>query len=233
MLAFRSGVVSSFALIVAAGCGGGPSDAGAAASAGGVNGASGGSPGVDAGGLGASGGAGAGATGGLGGASSGGTGNAGTDGGPGACVPGVSLAPEAPWPSCFSRFAQIGPMIVKTVCTSGTPPTPLGGAIPAGIYKLQSRTMYGSSCPQSLDEQATIVICGDTWDWGIVYDPTAAVPGTYLYNYAVTHPTASSLTLTPRCETDTGHTVDDVSYTYAAGELTIIKPPSASVYVKM
>jgi hypothetical protein len=231
MLASRSGVASSFALLVAVGCGSGSGTSGPPQSTGGVSSASGGTSGVDGATLGGSGGV-VGASGGQGTASSGGASNGGADGGQGACVQGVSLAPEAPWPQCFTKFTRIGPKIVTTACTPGTPPTPQGGTIPAGLYTLQSRTMFASSCPQIPDEQASIVVCGDTWDWGIIYDPSTS-PATYLYDFAVTQPTPSSVTLTPRCETDTGNAVDDFGYTYAAGQLTIISSTTESVYVKM
>jgi hypothetical protein len=119
---------------------------------------------------------------------------------------------------------------VKTTCTPGSPPAAQGGTIPDGIYTLQSRSAYGSSCPSEPDRQGTLVICGNELDWALTYDPLTS-PAYYMYQYAITHPQPNALVLTPQCTTDLDTTVDQLSYTFAAGQLTLISDVT-SVYVK-
>jgi hypothetical protein len=148
------------------------------------------------------------------------------------------LPPEAPAPNCFTSFAQIGPTVVTTDCVGGPLPRPQGGSIPDGIYRLQNRAMYGSSCPTSLDMEGTLVICPRQWDWVLVYDPLAeggTVPGFYAYNYAAAFRPGASVVLTPKCTSDLDTVVDTLSYTFAAGQLQLIsaKANIVSTYVKM
>jgi hypothetical protein len=160
-----------------------------------------------------------------------------SDGAPGdagACP----LPPEGTAPSCFTAFAQIGPTVVTTACVGGQLPQPQGGSIPDGIYMLQSRAVYGSSCPMSYDMEATLVICPRQWDWVLIYDPypdsSNVVPGTYMYNYAATFGPGGSVVLTPKCTSDLDTRVDMLDYTFAAGQLTLISSTTntVSTYVK-
>jgi hypothetical protein len=137
------------------------------------------------------------------------------------------VAPKAASPVCFSSFAQIGPMMVTTTCASGGPPTAQGGTIPAGEYFLESRTGYGSSCQPGPDRAATIIVCNDEWDWGIGYGPAS----TFFYQYAVTHPQPTALTLTPVCTTDLDTTVDNLTYSVAGSVLTVSDSSSGPTYV--
>jgi hypothetical protein len=165
-------------------------------------------------------------------ASGSGGGDAAADG-PAADGGACQLPPEAPAPSCFTSFVAVGPTMVTTVCSSATAPQGQGGSIPDGVYSLASRLGYGSSCLPTPAREGAIVICGGVWDWVEIYEPDAdgQVSATYAYRYAATQPQASSVTLTPQCTSDSSNTVEDLTYTFAAGQLTLYSPASASTFV--
>jgi hypothetical protein len=144
------------------------------------------------------------------------------------------LPPEGPAPNCFTMFAEIGPTPIVTACSSGEPPQAQGGGIPDGIYTLQSRALFASSCEDVPETEGTLIICGSQWDWVIIDEPltSSQVAATYIYKYAVTREAGASLELTPQCTSDFDTAVDDLDYTYAGGLLTLISPDSASTYVK-
>ena len=81
------------------------------------------------------------------------------------------------------------------------------------------------------DRAATLVICNDEWDLGIGYGLNTGRASTYLYQYAVTHPQANALTLTPVCTTDLDTNVVDFGYTAAGAVLTLIGTSSGATYV--
>jgi hypothetical protein len=150
----------------------------------------------------------------------------------GACL----HAPEAPAPQCFTMFAQVGPTAPTTTCMSGPLPQGQGGGIPDGIYTLETRAMYAASCSQLPQVEGTLIVCAGEWDWIEIFDPftESGVPTTAAFRYTAAPGSGASVVLTPQCTSDLDMNVVTLSYTFAAGQLTLISPKTsvATTYTK-
>jgi len=137
---------------------------------------------------------------------------------------------------CFARGPAFGPAVTST-CSPATPPPSQGGDIPDGLYALEHRVVYGTACAPDT-RSATIVACGGRWAWSEIYspklDPDGGLASTQSpcdTSYAVTAPQSSALALTPDCSTCTNPMPVSLTYTYAAGVLTLSELYNGSTYV--
>ncbi|HXJ19342.1 MAG TPA: hypothetical protein VMT03_03845 [Polyangia bacterium] len=211
-----------------AGAGGGGGAGGSGGGAGGVAGAQGGHAGAGTGGsAGTSGGAGAAGNAGAGGASGGGAGgSAGTGGGTagagGATTDGGTMCGDGNGSSrgdgCNATPAN-GPCVTPMLF-SGTPPTPMGGAIEAGTYNLFSDFYYGPlDAAFSMQGYRQTLVFSDVTSSSLTLDQVGASGTATNRSHGTVALSGTSVTYTPTCPaTDAGggDTGGSASYSFTS-----------------
>jgi hypothetical protein len=117
-----------------------------------------------------------------------------------------------------------GPM-VKMTCPSNKAPEALGGAIPDGVYALQSWDVYGLPCRSDPPVQDTRVISGSHWEHAR-YNVDEWFRDTDEANVGGT-----TVILTVQCTSVAESTLQRYEYTSSNGQLTLILRGSTAAMV--
>jgi hypothetical protein len=129
---------------------------------------------------------------------------------------------------CNTLMAN-GACVTAQVVSTGTPPTPAGGAPVAGTYELTGVTVYGNSLGGSLRYALSL---SNVTSGSLTYD-SVTVSGTQTLRFHAAGTTSgTALTLTSSCPLiDGGETTELEQFTATSTGLTLFQPNNAAMQV--
>jgi hypothetical protein len=141
-----------------------------------------------------------------------------TDSAVGADSPmGMTCEPTLPDGAACNSIEPGGPL-VPYQCIMATMPTPTGGTIVDGRYRLIASAFYGSPCPDPEDDRDTWLICGSVWQTAQELTAGTNPPVIHTYDGNVAPAGPDSLTVNLTCGVVTTYTIQ---YSAAPTSLTL------------
>ncbi len=131
---------------------------------------------------------------------------------------GFTPTPDGGTPAACNMLTNADPYVPWTVMAL-VAPTPMGGTIANGTYKLTAQNFYGSPGVQTLMPQAwTVVVQGTTWQQFVRND---LVMGTTTTSAAIT---GTEVGLTPSCPPEAGTSRFTYAFTASPTEIKLYRP---------